>query len=398
MTTILLVAPCVACLVAYCMAWVLVTRRVVTDRRTADTIALVEATDRLPGLSILKPLCGADEELEPNLRSFLEADHEPLQILFAAADADDPAIELARRLASEYPQRDVGFVVGADETIPSPKISLMEAMLPEAKHGMLLLSDSNVRLDRGDLTRVLPLFADPRVGMIYQPVVAEGERTVAATVENLHYTEFAAFLTIGVHELVGLHTVNAKGQWVRRTALEAAGGFERVRDCGADDYELSQQVEKAGWKLAPAATVVRVIQRDWSWRNLADRNLRHAGLRVRICPWAYPLELLFNPVPFAALLLLAGRLDVAAFGLFAIGAKVAMELSSARLLRGRGLAWHLVPALIVKDFFIFACWFVAPFKRTAVWRGRVYRLLTRGRIAPLTGEAGGLPIPLETVV
>jgi len=60
--------------------------------------------------------------------------------------------------------------------------------------------------------------------------------------------------------------------------------------------------------------------------------------------------------------------------------------------------WPDYPSLIVKDFFIFACWFVAPFKRTAVWRGRVYRLLTRGRIAPLTGEAGGLPIPLETAV
>jgi ceramide glucosyltransferase len=396
MTTILLVAPCVVCLFAYCMAWVLVTRRVVTDRRTADTIAIIEAGEPLPGLSILKPLCGSDEELEANLRSFLEADHEPLQILFAAASPSDPAITLARRLAAEYPHRDVRVVIGADDTIANPKIALEEAMLPEAKHGILLLSDSNVRLDRGDLTRVLPLFSDPRVGMAYQPVVAEGERTVAATIENLHYTEFAAFLTIGVHEFVGLHTVNAKGQWVRRAALEAAGGFERVRDCGADDYELSQRVERAGWKLAPAATVVRVIQRDWSWQSLARRNLRHAGLRVRICRWAYPLELLFNPIPFALPLVFAGRLDLAALGVFAIGAKVAMELSSARLLRGRGLAWRLVPALIVKDLFIFVCWFIAPVKRTAEWRGRPYRLLPGGRIAPVIAVADVAPAPLET--
>jgi ceramide glucosyltransferase len=396
MTTILLVAPCVVTLLAYLLAWVLVTGRVVTDRRTADTIALVESTEPLPGLSVLKPLCGSDEELEANLRSFLEADHEPLQIIFAAASPTDPAITLARRLAAAYPHRDVTVVVGADDTIANPKIALMEAMLPEAKHDILLLSDSNVRLSRGDLASVLPLFAEPRIGMAYQPVVADGERTVAATIENLHYTEFAAFLTIGVHELVGLHTVNAKGQWVRRAALEAAGGFERVRDCGADDYELSQQVERSGWKLAPSATVVRVIQREWSWKNLADRNLRHAGLRVRICPWAYPLELLFNPIPFALPLIVAGRIDLAALGAFAIGAKVAMELSSARLLRGRGLAWRLVPALIAKDLFIFACWFIAPLRRTAEWRGRPYRLLPGGRIAPVAGETRGLPIPLET--
>lgn len=396
MTTILLVAPCVITLLAYLLAWVLVTGRVVTDRRTADTIALVESTEPLKGLSILKPLCGGDEELEANLRSFLEADHEPLQIIFAAASSTDPAITLARRLAAEYPHRDVTVVVGGDDRIANPKIALMEAMLPHARHDILLLSDSNVRLEHGDLGRVLPLFVDPRVGMAYQPVVADGERTVAATIENLHYTEFAAFLTIGVHELVGLHTVNAKGQWVRRAALESAGGFAGVRDCGADDYELSQQVEKAGWRLAPAATVVRVIQRDWSWQSLVQRNLRHAGLRVRICPWAYPLELVFNPIPFALPLTVAGRIDLAALGVFAIGAKVAMELSSARLLRGRGLAWHLAPALIAKDLFIFACWFVAPIKRTAEWRGRPYRLLPGGRIAPMTGETAGIPIPLET--
>jgi ceramide glucosyltransferase len=180
---------------------------------------------------------------------------------------------------------------------------------------------------------------------------------------------------------------------VRRAALDAAGGFTAVRDCGADDYELSRVVERAGWRLAPAATAVRVIQRDWSWRALLDRNLRHAGLRFRICPWAYPLELLFNPVPWAAMLLLAGRADVAALGAFAIGAKTAMEISSARLIRGHALPRRFVPVVVLKDLVIFACWFVALFKRSASWRGRAYRLLPGGRIAPLEAAAA---LPLET--
>lgn len=392
MATILFVAPCVVSLLAYVMAWVLVTTRVSTQRRTADTVALVEAGEPLPALSILKPLCGTDEELEENLRSFFVADHEPLELLFGAADPSDPALDVVRRVAAEHPLRDVTIVAGIADTAPNPKVGIMEALLPHARHGILLLSDSNVRLAPGDLSRVLPLFADEAVGMAYQPVVADGERTVAATVENLHYTEFAAFLTIGVHELVGLHTVNAKGQWVRRAALEAAGGFAGVRDRGADDYELSRLVERAGWRLAPAPQVVRVIQRDWSWRALFDRNLRHAGLRFRICPWAYPLELLFNPVPWAVPLLLSGRADVAALGAFSLAAKVAMELSSARLLRGRALDTTFVPVVVLKDIVIFACWFVALFKRTAAWRGRAYRLLPGGRIAPVAAEAAALPL------
>lgn len=392
MAMLLLVAPCAIALAAYSLAWVLVTRRVCEHRRTADTIALIEAAETLPGLSILKPLCGVDEGLEENLRSFFEADHEPLQLLFGCAAADDPALGLVRRLALEYPRRDVTIVVGADDAVANPKIAILEALLPAARHAILLLSDSNVRLAAGDLGGVLPLFADGSVGMAYQPVVAEGERTVAAAIENLHYTEFAAFLTIGVHELVGLHTVNAKGQWVRRAALHDVGGFAGVRDRGADDYELSRLVERAGWRLAPAPTVVRVIQRDWSWRSLLDRNLRHAGLRLRICPFAYPLELLFNPIPWCLPPLVAGRLDLAALGAFAIGAKVAMEISSARLIRGTPLAARFVPVVVLKDLFIFACWFVALFKRTASWRGRAYRLLPGGRITVVATDAAELPL------
>ena len=60
-----------------------------------------------------------------------------------------------------------------------------------------------------------------------------------------------------------------------------------------------------------------------------------------------------------------------------------MEISATRLLRGQGLAWRLVPVVVVKDFFIFGCWFVAFVPRTAQWRQRTYRLLPGGRIEPV---------------
>ena len=53
----------------------------------------------LTGVTILKPLCGFDEDLEANLRSFFLLEHEPLQLVFGAADAGDPALDVVRRLA-----------------------------------------------------------------------------------------------------------------------------------------------------------------------------------------------------------------------------------------------------------------------------------------------------------
>lgn len=384
-TAWLLAVPCVTSLAAYALAWCLAIGWLATIRlKQRSTAARTDApaTDAR-GVTILKTLCGADEELERNLRSFFRAEHEPLQLVFGAADPDDPALQLVRRLARDYPGRDVAIVCGADPTVPNPKVALLATLLGHARHDIILLSDSNVRLQPDDIARVLPAFDDSRVGMVYQPVVAVGERTVPAAIENLHYTEYAAFLTIGCRLLAGQHTVNAKGQWVRRAALADVDDFARVGDCGADDYELSRQVAQAGWQLRSAETPVRVVQRDWSWSSLTARNLRHAGLRWRICPWAYPLELLFNPIPWTLPLFAAGRRDLAALATAVILGKTLLELSAARLLRGTPLAMRFAAIIPVKDIYIFGCWFVALFARTATWRGRSYFLLPDGRIEPI---------------
>ncbi len=378
-----LALPSLVSLAAYGLAWSLAVGWALAVGLTAARRRRSVATAEPRGVTILKTLCGVDEELEKNLRSFFDSKHEPLQIVFGAADPGDPALLLARRLAKEYPRRDIAIVFGADPAVANPKVALLETLLRHARHDVILLSDSNVRLSPGDIPRVLPAFDDPGVGMVYQPVVAVGERTVPAAIENLHYTEYAAFLTIGCRLLAGQHTVNAKGQWVRRRALADIDDFSRVGDCGADDYELSRQFAAAGWRLRCAETPVRVIQRDWSWGSLTARNLRHAGLRWRICPWAYPLELVFNPIPWTLPLLAAGRRDLALVAVAVIAAKMLLEISAARLLRGVRLAPRFAATIPLKDLFVFGCWFVAIFAPTAQWRGRTYRLKPGGRIEPV---------------
>ena len=335
---------------------------------------------RNQGVSILKPLCGADDELEANLVSFFALDHEPLQLIFGAADADDPGLALVRQLARRHPDRNVTIVVGANAAAASPKVGLMERLLPHATHGIILLSDSNVRVSPDEVRRVLPCFDDRRVGMVYQAVVGIGEHSAAAACENLHYTEWAGMIAIGTTMLSGEHVVNAKGQWVRRAALATIDDFAQVRDSAADDYQLSQAVLAAGWRLALAPHRVRIVHRDWSWKSLFQRHLRHAGLRRRICPWAYPFELLLNPVTWALAVTAAG-LPLVALPLAVI--KYACELSAARLLRGVPLAARHVALLPLKDLLYFVGWFGSFSARTVSWRGRTYALGRNARLIPL---------------
>ena len=357
----------------YTLAWLLIHAWSAWHRRRPPAPVTM-------GVTILKPLCGSDDELERNLSSFFRLQHEPLQLVFGAAAATDPALDVVRRLASSHPDRDVLVVVGADESAASPKVGLLEALLPHARHEIILLSDSNVRVARDEVGRVLPGFADPRVGMVHQPVVGVGERTLPAAIENLHYTEFAGFLSIAATVLSGQHAVNAKGQWVRRAALAEIGDFAGVRDHGADDYVLSRLVLARGWRLRLAPVPVRTVQATWSWRQLILRHLRHSSLRRRMVPWAYPLELLLNPVPWALTLVVT---DMAWLAVPLVGLKMALEVSAAGLLRGRPIAWWHAAAIPLKDLLYFAGWFASFAVRTVSWRGKAYAIGPGGRLEPV---------------
>ena len=78
---------------------------------TAGLIAVLLLTRRrlrapqapLPAVSVLKPLCGRDADLEANLESFFQQDHGKIELLFGVTDARDPAVEVARSLAARYP-------------------------------------------------------------------------------------------------------------------------------------------------------------------------------------------------------------------------------------------------------------------------------------------------------
>ncbi|MEK7750987.1 MAG: ceramide glucosyltransferase, partial [Acidobacteriota bacterium] len=78
----------------YCVLVVLAARRYLGVPR--------RKFERPTPISILKPLAGADEGLDENLRSFFEQDYSYFEIVFAVGDAGDAAVDVAERLRAQY--------------------------------------------------------------------------------------------------------------------------------------------------------------------------------------------------------------------------------------------------------------------------------------------------------
>lgn len=249
--------------------------------RDAARPAETAQPDFLPPVSILKPLRGADPGMYESFRSHCLQDYPDYELIFGVDRRDDPAAELVDRLRREFPERSIKLVVCPETLGANRKVSNLAQMLPHVRHQFLLINDSDIRVDRDYLRRVLAPLADPRVGLVtclYRGVPAG---TLGSRLEALGIsTDFAAGV-LAARQLEGIRFGLGSTLAFSRTALEAIGGFEPLADYLADDYELGARIAGAGFQTLLADIVVETHLPAYSLRGFLQHQLRWArGIRA----------------------------------------------------------------------------------------------------------------------
>ncbi|AKU91992.1 ceramide glucosyltransferase [Vulgatibacter incomptus] len=337
-------------------------------------------------ISILKPLCGVDDDLENNLEHFATLDYPSYELLLGVRSPSDPAYPLALACASRHPER-VRVIVQRGEPGLNPKVNQLITLEREARFGIVVVSDSNVRVRPGYLDEIAANLEDPTVGLVTHPIAGVGEQRLGSLLDNLHLVTHCAPGTISAKLLAGRDIVVGKSMAMRRIDVARLGGFASVKDVLAEDYVLGLAVGRKLRKSVSLGAPIENVSERRPLSHFVSRYHRWSVLQRKMVGLpAYLAQLLLNPIVLA-LLGLAAAPNTTSLLVFAgiCATKIMIDATCGLLLRD-GFRLLGLAAIPLKDVIVAWAWLVGLVRDTVEWRGNRLVVLEGTRLASSEGE------------
>jgi ceramide glucosyltransferase len=272
---------------------------------------------------------------------------------------------------------------------PNGKIGNLIGAFPHARHDVLVTSDSDVRLRPDYLQAVVAPLEDPTVGCAGTFYRAMGAQTWYERMEQLTINAELLPHFLFAHVTGAARFVLGASNALRRSTLEAIGGFAARADSFVEDNEMARRILAAGKRIVLVPYFVDMSvglespSRWWShlvYWDQVNRTVNPAGVFASV---------ILKAIPFGLLFAMARLFDP--LGLAVLAAAVAVRLAvSAAFLHGLGdRDLGSLALLPLRDVAALVSWALAFTRRTAVWRGAWYTLTGDRRMVPLAAAPTG---------
>jgi ceramide glucosyltransferase len=332
----------------------------------------------LPRVSVLKPVHGLEARLEENIESFFRQDYPDYEILFAADEADDPALDVVREVCARYPHiRSRVLVTGAPW--PNPVVHAFHCMAEVAAHEILVTTDSDVEVDPRYLREIVPSMLDPEVGLV--TCVYRG-KNAAGVFSGLTAIGMSVEMTAGVlvaNLFEGMKFGLGPTTVVRKDSLASIGGYTALRDYIAYDFAIGEMMAKAGYRVVLSGHVIDHVVNQESFQGMWQNQLRWAQTTRYSRPKGHFGSGLIFAMPYGIL----GFFAAAGLGHWGLGALLLGLAVLNRLVEAWVVGWMVVrdpqirraPWLYpLRDLLGFIVWFASYLKLRYVWRDSRFEL------------------------
>jgi ceramide glucosyltransferase len=337
-----------------------------------------------PAVTVLKPLHGDEPELFENLCSFCEQDYPQYQVIFGVRDQTDPAAAVARRVIARFPKLDLSLCIDTLQRGANQKIATVSAMMNRAKHDIMVVADSDVRVGSDYLRAVVAPFCDRSVGAVTclyrgEPA-AKQSGTVIAQLGAMFINEQFAPSVLVAAALAPMDFCLGATMAISRSALMEIGGFDAIASHLADDRMLGKLVSDHGMTVQLSSYVVATLVCERDFRSLWDHELRWARTIQSAQPLGYGFSFITYGLP----------LCLAYYGLFGSPAGATLCAAALTLRFALHVAAHAAlgarakqnPALIaLRDLMGLMIWGASFFGKRVAWRDQTLLIDRQGRLS-----------------
>jgi len=333
----------------------------------------------------LKPVKGMDEGSYENFVSFCRQEYDaPVQLIFCVADAADPAIAVIQQVSTDFPDHDISLNIDPSIHGPNYKVSNLINGFPQAKYDLLMICDSDIRVEPTFLQSVTSHFGNSPVGLVTSPYRSSSVPGISTAFEALAFTSEIVPNVVTALKLEGLSFALGAAMTFRRQALLDIGGLEVLVDYLADDYQLGNKIHHAGWQLVLDHQFVESMLRPEPFGAILSRQLRWARTMRVSRPGGYLASGITLPGLAIIVALLVGPFVSA---VAAITALYLIRFSVVTLFSQRYVGDRLLPRwgwlLPLRDLLATGTWLLAFTGNRVNWRGYSFLMQSDGKLKKL---------------
>ena len=334
-------------------------------------------------VTILKPLHREEPGLDDNLRTFLRQDYDgAVQLVFGVSSSSDPALAVVGTLRREFPDAHIDVVVGSKSGATNPKVANLMNMVAHARHELLVVSDSDIRVGPEYLRRIVAEFDDPQLGavsLLYSgtPLGNVWSKLAAMNIDCHFLPNARLGMTLGL-----AHPCFGSTIALRRRMLEDIGGFETISNVLADDYELGRAIRSRGYRVLIPNFTVEHICGETDVLTLFQQELRWAKTNFLLARVGYIGSVVTHPLPLALLSFVFQGITPLSLSVlaWALASRLFLVFKVDRRLGSRGDYIWLLP---LRDTISFLVYLASFFGKSVEWRGRRFATRSDGALAPV---------------
>jgi len=340
-----------------------------------------------PAVSNLKPLRGLDPEAYENLASYCRQDYPEYELIFCVGDENDPSVPVLEKLKRDFPDRQIRILFGSGRNAINDKVAKLVRMVNEARHEVLVINDSDVRVEPNYLRTVVAPLRNSKVRGVTCLYVSTEDKTFTQHLQSIGMIcDFFPGIFVA-REVDGIKFAFGQTIVTTRACLKAFGGYEAIENRPADDLLVGRYIAQQGYEVELLPYAVKTVPDYGSFKELFIKRLRWLTVMRHMRPWGHIGLAFTQGLPWSLAVLFVHPSDgigLAYFGAYLLFRVLITWLVGVWGMKQRGL-WKKISLIIVWDATAFVIWLLTFGRRRIRWRNVDYRIRD-GMLVPVASN------------